>query len=870
MSESEPQAIHLKDYREPDYRVDHVELEFDLEANATRIKARLQLHRSEAVAAATPLSLDGEDLVLLSIRLDGRPLGESEYRHDQKGLQLLCEMPAEAVLETEVEIDPEANTRLEGLYLSSGNFCTQCEAEGFRRITFYPDRPDVMATFTVEIRGPRAAYPVLLSNGNLVASGELPEGRHFARWDDPFPKPAYLFALVAGDLDRLEDQFATASGRQVELNIYVDKGNRERAHYAMDALKRAMRWDEEKFGLEYDLDIFNIVAVADFNAGAMENKSLNVFNAKYVLADPETATDSDYAGIEAVIAHEYFHNWTGNRVTCRDWFQLSLKEGLTVFRDQQFSADMRSGAVKRIQDVRMLRAHQFPEDAGPLAHAVRPESYIEINNFYTLTIYEKGAEVIRMFHTLLGEAGFAKGMALYFERHDGEAVTCDDFLAAMADANDTDFDQFRLWYSQAGTPEVVVSGHYDVAAGRFDLNLRQELADSPGQSGKQAMHIPLSVGLLDADGKDLIGDRLLDLRQSEQSYSFHGLSGPPVPSVNRGFSAPVKLVTESDSAGLAFQLAHDSDPFNRWDAGQRFATSLLVDMVRTGAAGGQMHIDGAYLEAFARCLETADQDKAYRALLLTLPAESYIGDQMAVVDVDGIHAAREALRLELADGNRETWLELYSGNQSNRAYSPDAAQAGQRALKNLALSYLAAGGGEPAAALLSEQFENADNMTDRMAALVHLNDLDRPERAAALADFHERYKGDNLTIDKWFAVQAMSELPDTLARVKALMAHPAFSLRQPNKVRALIGAFANGNALHFHAADGSGYRFIADRIIELDPLNPQIAARLAGSLGRWRRYDPDRQRAMQDELKRIQGQSGLSRDVYEITSKSLA
>ncbi len=878
MQSDQPAVIRLADYRPPDYLVETVTLDFDLIPEATRVTAQLELTRNPAAGGGpAPLVLDGDELTLRGIAIDGRDLGPGDYALSDESLTIAAP-PDAFTLTVETEINPAANTRLEGLYVSSGNFCTQCEAEGFRRITFFPDRPDVMSVYRVTMRADKAAYPVLLSNGNLLETAELPDDRHMAVWHDPFPKPAYLFALVAGDLAHVEDRFTTASGRDVTLRIYVEHGNEDRCAYAMDALKRSMRWDEERFGLEYDLDLFNIVAVGDFNMGAMENKSLNVFNSKYILANAETATDADYGFIEGVVAHEYFHNWTGNRVTCRDWFQLSLKEGLTVFRDQEFSADMRSRPVKRIQDVRALRARQFQEDSGPLAHPVRPDSYIEINNFYTATVYEKGAEVIGMMHRLLGRDGFRRGMDLYFQRHDGQAVTCDDFAAAMADANDADLTRFELWYSQAGTPELRVSGRYDADARTYDLTLAQHLADTPGQSGKAPMHIPVAVGLLDPTGNDMTveidgaatSEPLLHLTAAEQTFRFAGVTTPPVLSVNRGFTAPVTVKSDQTAADRAFLMAHDADPFNRWEAGQQYATEMLLGMVGSIQAGGTPEADTAFIDALAQSLADDGQDKAFRAQVLALPSEDYLGDQMEVVDVDAIHAARQALRRAIAERLGERLLTIYRGNRSNAPFSPDAASAGQRALKNGALAYLVALDDDGMLALAAEQYHGADNMTDRMAALALLGDKDKPARAEALDDFYRRFAGDPVVIDKWLAVQAMSSLPDTLDRVTALLGHEAFSIRNPNKVRALVGAFANGNALRFHGADGAGYRFLADRVLELDPMNPQVAARLCGPLGRWRRFDGARQALMRAELNRVLAAPTLSKDVYEIASKSLA
>ena len=878
MQSDQPAVIHLADYRPPDYLVETVTLDFDLTPEATRVTAQLALKRNPAAGdGAPPLVLDGDELTLRGIAIDGHDLGPDDYALTDESLTIPAP-PAAFTLTVETEINPKANTRLEGLYVSSGNFCTQCEAEGFRRITFFPDRPDVMSVYRVTMRADKAAYPVLLSNGNLLETAELPDGRHMAVWHDPFPKPAYLFALVAGDLAHVEDRFTTASGRDVTLRIHVEHGNEDRCAYAMDALKRAMRWDEERFGLEYDLDLFNIVAVSDFNMGAMENKSLNIFNSKYILANAETATDADYSFIEGVVAHEYFHNWTGNRVTCRDWFQLSLKEGLTVFRDQEFSADMRSRPVKRIQDVRALRARQFQEDSGPLAHPVRPDSYIEINNFYTATVYEKGAEVIGMMHRLLGRDGFRRGMDLYFERHDGQAVTCDDFAAAMADANGADLSRFKLWYSQAGTPELRVGGRYDADARTYDLTVAQHLADTPGQRDKAPMHIPVAVGLLDPAGNDMTveidgaatSEPLLHLTEAEQTFRFANVATAPVLSVNRDFTAPVTVKSDQSAADRAFLMARDADPFNRWEAGQQYAADMLLGMVEAVQNGGAPEADTAFIDALAHSLADDGQDKAFRAQVLALPSEDYLGDQMDVVDVDAIHAARQALRRAIAERLKDQLLTVYRGHQSNEPFSPDAASAGQRALKNGALAYLVELDDAGMLDLAAEQYRGANNMTDRMAALALLSDKDKPARVEALDDFYRRFAGDTVVIDKWLAVQAMSSLPDTLDRVTALLDHEAFSIRNPNKVRSLIGAFASGNALRFHGPDGAGYRFLADRVLELDPMNPQVAARLASPLGRWRRFDTARQALMRAELKRILAEPKLSKDVYEIASKSLA
>ncbi|MDE0942970.1 MAG: aminopeptidase N [Alphaproteobacteria bacterium] len=872
---SQPKTIHLSDYQPPAFLVDDVALEFDLLPDATQVLSRLRVTRNPARSdGGADLYLEGEELELLSLSLNGAALGTDDYVVSANGLSL--KVPGDkGELEIVTKIAPAANTKLEGLYQSSGIFCTQCEAQGFRRITYFPDRPDVMTTYRVTVRADKAACPVLLSNGNLVEAGNLPDGRHFAVWDDPFPKPSYLFALVAGDLSWLEDNFITQSGRDVTLRIYTDPGNEDRCAYAMGALQRSMAWDEEKYGLEYDLDLFNIVAINDFNMGAMENKSLNVFNAKYVLANPETATDDDYANIEAIVAHEYFHNWTGNRVTCRDWFQLSLKEGLTVFRDQQFSADMRSAPVQRIKDVRGLRAAQFPEDAGPLAHPVRPASYIEINNFYTATVYEKGAEVIGMYQTLLGKSGFRKGMDLYFERHDGQAVTTDDFLSAMADANDADLEQFKLWYSQAGTPEVHATGHYDADARTYELSLSQNLPSTPDGVSKKPMRIPIAVGLLDDKGGDLPLNKdgattvVVEMSGADTIARFEDIPTNPVPSINRGFSAPVQVRQALPEGAAAFLMAHDSDPFNRWEAGQQYAASLLKAMCVEMSAGRAVAVDGAFIQAFGQILRDPDLDPAFVALACQLPSEAFLAEQVDGADPTAIHLAREALREAIAQNLREDLLAIYDGNRSNAPFTPDAASAGRRALKNLALSYLSILDDDRCQALAGNQFRDADNMTDRMAALWALNDQDDEERGTALAAFHDQFKGDAVVIDKWLSLQAASSRPDTLEQVIALMDHPVFSITQPNKVRALISAFCGANAYRFHAPDGSGYRFLADRVLQLDPINPQVAARLATQLGRWRRYDAARQGLMRAELSRILAADTLSADVFEIASKAL-
>ena len=881
MATTQPQAIHLKDYTPPAYLVDTADLHFDLGEKVTTVSSRLQFRRNpDHPGTSRPLVLFGRELELIALRLNGRSLDAAEYQTDEETLTV-AEVPAEFLLELETRIRPSENTSLEGLYRSSGNFCTQCEAQGFRKITYYPDRPDVMARFTTTIVADKESCPVLLSNGNLVESGELAGGRHFARWEDPFRKPSYLFALVAGRLVKIEDGFTTRSGREVTLQIFVEERNRAKCDHAMASVKKAMRWDEEVFGLEYDLDIYMIVAVDDFNMGAMENKGLNVFNSKYVLARPETATDADFQAIEEVIGHEYFHNWTGNRVTCRDWFQLSLKEGLTVFRDQQFSADMTSRAVKRIEDVRLLRNAQFPEDAGPTAHPVRPASYVEINNFYTATVYHKGAEVIRMIHTLLGQDAFRAGLRLYLERHDGQAATVEDFVAAMAEAGRIDLDQFMRWYRQAGTPELTVTRSYDATAKTYALTVRQHTPAPPGQKEKEPFHIPLAIGLLDGRGNDLplqldgeerpseSGTRVLSLREKEEAFRFVGIAEKPVPSVLRGFSAPAKLAIDLSDEELAFLMAHDSDAFNRWEAGQQLATRVLLAMIDDLRASRPPAPNPVFIEAFAQTLADTAADPALIALALTLPTETYLAERMENADPEAIHQVREHLRRSLAEELQGSFRKTFHALADNEPYSIAPAAVGRRHLKNLCLAYLMT---LAEAAPLKEcltQFREGSNMSDVLAALGCLANWQGPERQEELDAFYAKWQGDPLVVDKWLTLQATSRLPGTLKEVESLLHHPAFNLKNPNKVRALIGAFCQGNPARFHAADGAGYAFLGKRILELDPLNPQVASRLVLPLTRWRRYDENRQRMMRIQLERIAAPPGLSRDVFEMVSKSL-
>ncbi|EGF30817.1 Membrane alanine aminopeptidase N [Oxalobacteraceae bacterium IMCC9480] len=880
MRTENPPTIFREQYTPPAYFVDTVDMGFDLDPVETRVTTRIQLTRNVASDDHT-ITLSGDELKLVNISMNGKALDEQAYQLVDGTLRI-ADAPDQVTLEIETALAPQHNTSLMGLYVSSGNFFTQCEAEGFRKITYFPDRPDVMAKYTVTLRADKAAYPVLLSNGNLIDQGDLDDGRHFALWEDPFKKPSYLFALVAGKLVCQEETMRLKSGRDVLLQVWVEPGNLDKTQHAMDSLKNSITWDEERFGLELDLDRFMIVAVGDFNMGAMENKGLNVFNTKFVLANPRIATDVDYANIESVVGHEYFHNWTGNRVTCRDWFQLSLKEGLTVFRDQEFSADLvgsESGrAVKRIEDVRVLRQAQFPEDAGPMAHSVRPDSYLEINNFYTVTIYEKGAEVVRMYQTLFGRDGFRKGMDLYFERHDGQAVTCNDFRAAMVDANGRDLSQFERWYSQAGTPQVSVSTRYDAAAGTYAITLTQHCAATPGQPDKLPFHIPVAVGLLDGKGKDMTlvvqGNPastapqhtvVLELTAPEQTFTFTGVTEQPVPSILRDFSAPVVLSVDYSDDELAFLMAHDSDAFNRWEAGQRLATRRLLALVSDGSAT----TDSLLAEALRATLNDRQLGASFREVILTLPSETMIAEALAVIDPQAIHRARQALRVALATTLRTDLEAAYADNLTPGAYQPDAISSGKRALKNVALSLLAELDDAAVHALAQTQYDEAGNMTDRLAALAVLINTGAPGRDAALAGFYQEFEADPLVIDKWFTLQAMARGTD-VAAVRALMQHPAFTLKNPNRARSLVFSFCNGNPAQFHAGDGSGYAFWAEQVIALNGINPQVAARLARSLDRWRKFAPARQPLMQQALKQVADSAALSTDVMEVINKALA
>ncbi|CAM3351954.1 aminopeptidase N [Sphingomonas zeae] len=853
-----PTAIRREDYSPPAWEVPQIALDFALDPADTRVRAALTVTRSSP--HDMPLVLDGAGQMPLSVKVDG--VAVNDWRIE--GEQLVVPLTGDHhVVETEVSIAPESNTQLMGLYASGGNLCTQCEAEGFRRITWFPDRPDVLSVYRVRMTADRRRYPVLLANGDPVASGENDDGTHWAEWHDPFPKPSYLFALVAGDLAVNASTFTTMSGREVRLGIWVRAADLAKTDHALHALKLSMAWDERVYGREYDLDVFNIVAVDDFNFGAMENKGLNIFNSRYILADPDTATDYDYDAVAAVVAHEYFHNWSGNRITCRDWFQLSLKEGFTVYRDQCFSADQGSAAVKRIEDVRGLRASQFPEDSGPLAHPVRPESYIEISNFYTATIYNKGAELIRMMATMLGPVRFRAATDLYFDRFDGTAATCEDFVACMEEAGGIDLSQFRLWYSQAGTPRVSAGLSHEPGGGRAELRLAQHVPATPGQSVKQPMLLPLKVRLFGAEtGRPLTDERLILLDQVAETITFESVTERPVLSINRGFSAPIVVESDRTAEDLAFLSAHDDDPFARYEAMQQLMLDTLVAGTIHGEVKGQ-----AVIDAVTRTLEAEGLELAFLAEAVLLPSENFIGDQLVTVDPDAIHAARETLRTQLGRALLPTWRRLYAELAQGRyVYSPEA--KGRRRLRNVALGYIAASGAEDAAALAFAQFEAADNMTDRQAALTTLVSSDAPEREDALAHFHARYAGNGLVLDKWFQTQALSSRSDTGAVVERLAQHPDFTLANPNRARALLGAFGV-NQRAFNAADGSGYRFLAEQLIALDRLNPQTAAKLLPPLGRWRRFDAKRSGLMRAELVRIVETPGLSKDLFEQASKSL-
>ena len=880
MNPAEPATTRLADYAPPPFLVDAVDLDFELDEARTLVRAKLRVRRNPAAAPAPDLVLDGHGLDTRAVHVDGEAVSGNRVEIAPETLTLR-DAPDAFVLDTEVAIQPVANKSLEGLYASSGNLTTQCEAQGFRKITWFPDRPDVMARYRTRIVADPERYPVMLSNGNDVERGTLEDGRRCVVWEDPFPKPSYLFALVAGRLECVEDAFTTCSGREVTLRIYVQPHNIDRCGHAMDSLRRAMRWDEDVYGLEYDLDTFMVVAVDDFNMGAMENKGLNIFNSAYVLARPDTATDRDFAAIETVIAHEYFHNWTGNRVTCRDWFQLSLKEGLTVFRDQEFSADTASRAVKRIRDVRLLRTHQFAEDAGPMAHPVRPDAYIEISNFYTVTIYNKGAEVIRMMHTLLGDGRFRAGMRLYFERHDGQAVTTEDFVAAMEAASGTDLAQFRRWYAQAGTPVLRVRGAFDAARAEYVLDVEQYTPPTPGQPGKLPLHIPLRLALLGEDGADvplhcaeagLAGDReaVVDVRKARHTFRFSQVPSRPIPSLARAFSAPVKVEIERSDDELAFLISHETDPFNRWDAAQEYATRLMLAMVEDRLAGREPELHDGFVAAMRALLLDDGADPAFTAEALTLPSESNLADRMETISVEAIHEVRETVRTTLALRLEDAFVRVHDANRPRGPYRFTAEDAGRRALGNICLGYLMELDAPGVRAGCRHQLENADNMTDALAALACFADSAAPGREERLAWFEQRWKDEPLVLDKWFSLQATSRRADTLERVRALTRHPGFDMENPNRVRALVGAFCHANQRWFNDATGAGYRFLSEHVLEIDAFNPQSAARLLGAASRWRRLDAGRRALLGEELERVLGTAGLSKDCHEVAGKFLA
>ncbi|HML91777.1 aminopeptidase N [Methyloceanibacter sp.] len=880
MNDESRSTKFLADYAPPDYLIRQVSLDVRLAPKDARVASTLSIEPNADTAAGTPLVLDGEALTLERVAVNGQDLEPGRYTLTPGKLTIANPPVGAFTLDIVTRCDPETNTELQGLYLSSGTYCTQCEPEGFRRITYFIDRPDVLATYTVRIEADRRAAPVLLSNGNPVETGEI-EGtdRHYAVWHDPHPKPSYLFALVGGTLASIHDSFVTASGREVALGIYVEPGKEDRCDWAMESLKRAMRWDEERFGLEYDLDVFNIVAVSDFNMGAMENKGLNIFNDKLVLARPDTASDADYTSIESVIAHEYFHNWTGNRVTCRDWFQLCLKEGLTVFRDQEFTGDVRMGPVERILTARLLKARQFPEDAGPLSHPVRPASYIEINNFYTATVYEKGAELCRMLQTLLGQDAFRQGIALYFERHDGEAATVENFVSAMADASGRDLDQFMRWYTQSGTPELACSLDYDPHTKTAKLTVSQVVPPTPGQIRKEPMHIPLKVGLIGANGDELplkingelVQDGLIEVTEREQVFEFEDIAAPPTPSILRDFSAPVRITSSLKPKQIEFLMIHDSDPFNRWQAAQTYATNLIASAARDGL--DLEPVSGTQAGRLAQALEPALRDETlaptYRAETLKLPSESDIARELGRdVDTDAILLARDTLRTTLSTALAATLTEIYEGNATDGAFSPDPDSAGRRALRNAALDLMSAAGTPEAVERALRHYREATNMTDAIMALSVLSQIPSPARDEALDHFYARWQDDPLVLDKWFAVQARAARPDSVETVQALLGHPKFSLKNPNRVRALIGSFAMANPSGFNRADGAGFRFLADQALEIDGFNPHVSARLLGAFESWKTLESGRQAHAKAALETLAGQK-LSTDAYEIVTKTL-
>lgn len=878
MNNADLKTIFLKDYQAPDVTIESVRLVFDIHDGATEVSNTMHI-RHQQHNDLIPLEMYGEDLTLLEVLINNEALSQNDYQLTADKLTIL-RLPHDCELTVKTKIQPETNTQLSGLYKSKSMYCTQCEAEGFRRITFYLDRPDVLSVFTTKIIADKSQYPILLSNGNPVNQGTLDNGRHWVEWHDPFKKPSYLFALVAGDLACVEDTFTTCSGRTIPCRIYVEHGNEDKCDHAMLSLKKSMRWDEDVFGREYDLDIFMIVAVSAFNMGAMENKGLNIFNSQYILAKPETATDLDYQNIQAVVAHEYFHNWSGNRITCRDWFQLSLKEGLTVFREQEFSRDMNSRDVMRIKDVQTLRAAQFPEDAGPMAHPVRPESYVEINNFYTPTVYEKGAEVIRMLHTLLGPEQFRKGMDEYFQRFDGQAVTTDDFVKAHEIASNRDLSHFKLWYRQAGTPVITVEENYNPERKQFTLTLKQHTANTPGQTDKQPLHIPIAIGLINQNGqpmsvqfpgtKNLQSHGVLELTTASQSFCFEQVDSAPYVSFLRDFSAPVHVKYPRDDQALCFLLQHDDNGFARWEAGQELLTRTIFSAVADLQNGQTPKVSDDVVAAFQQLITDNTLDLALKAALFALPAINYLAELMTVIDIDALHDARKFVKKSLGTALYQPWVDEFQRWQSFDVYRNDQAEIARRSWKNTCLDYLMSADPTSAMASCLEQFNLTNNMTDSMAALGLIVDQSGTERDQALTHFYQRWQHEELVVNKWFSLQARSDRSDVINQVRTLLAHESFEMKNPNKVRALIGGFCVGNPVHFHQADGAGYTFLADHVIELDNLNPQVAARLSTAFTRWRKFDDHRQSLMRAELQRIQQQPSISKDVSEIVAKSLA
>jgi aminopeptidase N len=864
------QTIYLKDYTVPEYLISHIDLDIDLHLTVTIVKSQLRLSRNPASTSKNnSLVLVGEHMQLKSIMLNANPLTSDQYSCDAKTLTI-NNVPSDFVLDLTTEIKPQDNTSLSGLYKSSSMYCTQCEAEGFRRITYYLDRPDVMAQFCVTIHADKKAYPVLLSNGNLIDHGEDDADRHYVTWEDPYSKPCYLFAMVAGDLIAVEDNFVTMSGRLVKLKLYIERENLEQSAHAMLALKKSMAWDELAYGREYDLDIYMIVAVNDFNMGAMENKGLNIFNTACVLASPSTATDLDFQTIDAVVGHEYFHNWSGNRVTCRDWFQLSIKEGFTVFREQQFSEYISKSPVSRIEDVKVLMVRQFSEDSGPLAHSVRPESYMEINNFYTMTIYEKGAEVIRMLHTILGAEKFRAGTDLYFSRHDGHAVTAEDFVAAMQEASGIDLQQFKLWYVQAGTPEVTVTESYDAQSKSYKLKLAQHTPDTPGQTNKAPVHIPVVIGLLDQDGKDIpLENTVLSLKQSEQVFEFKNISVQPKLSILRNFSAPVKIKHEVSAEHLAFMLAHDSDDFNRWYAGQQLYLQTILLLIQDLEHGKTLHLPETMLSSFKAVLLDNNLNLALKAELLSMPSNQQIIDNLKQANPELVYAVKKFVVTTLEHKLHNELLEKYYEYKLSGPYQYKAEHVAARTCKNTILAYLLLNKSKEAISLGLEQYQHANNMTDAAAALGCLANIDCKEREEALADFYAKWESNALVVNKWLRIQAMSDIDDVLEQIKALRKHPAFDLKNPNNVQALIGAYCIGNLIRFHSADGEGYKFLADIVLELNAINPQVAARTLRPLTQWHKFVPELQTLMCAQLSRIKQSPNLSSDVLELVTKTL-